>query len=564
MDNILEKRLLSISNSLGSTSRSTGPRVFNKVLNKTVGGRKYHLESDFATKVVEVFYNITVPEYYEHALQDKTTKISNTGALITFSGKKTGRSPNDKRIVQSDKYDKKIWYDKHSPNIVMSIEDYKINRETAICFLNNEDKLYVFDGYAGWDPRYRIKVRVISSLPYHCLFMHNMLIRPTENELLTYGEPDYTIYNAGCFPCNRYTGNMTSSTSIDLNLESKEIVILGTQYAGEMKKAIFSVMNFILPLQGHLSLHSSCNVSYDESDSCLFFGLSGTGKTTLSASKSRKLIGDDEHCWTDTGVFNIEGGCYAKCIDLNSKKEPEIYNAIKFGALLENVIYDSRREIDFTESAITKNIRVSYPINFIESAHIPCITCHPKNIILLTCDAFGVLPPVSKLTKEQAKFHFVNGYTAKISGTEDGVKEPEATFSACYGEAFIVWHPTKYADMLAEKMEKHNTDCWLVNTGWVGGKYGVGNRCDITVTKDIVNKIQTGILAKCNFVDFNTFNLLIPDKIDGIDSNILNPRNSWDNKEEYANTLHNLANLFIENAKKYFSESEIKQFITME
>tara|TARA_Y100000590_G_scaffold44185_1_gene47034 strand:+ start:261 stop:1955 length:1695 start_codon:yes stop_codon:yes gene_type:complete len=563
MDNILEKRLLSISNSLRSTSRSTGPRVFNKVLNKVVGGRKYHLESDFATKIVEIFYNITVPEYYEHALQDKTTKISSNGALMTFSGKKTGRSPCDKRIVYSEEYNDNIWFGEHSPNISMTKDEYKINRETAICYLNNLEKIYVFDGYAGWDPRYRIKVRVISSLPYHCLFMNNMLIRPSEEDLLVYGEPDYIIYNAGCFPCNRFTGNMTSSTSIDLNLDTKEIVILGTQYAGEMKKAIFSVMNFILPLQGHLSLHSSCNVSNDGSNSCLFFGLSGTGKTTLSADNSRKLIGDDEHCWSDTGIFNIEGGCYAKCIDLDKTKEKEIYSAIRFGALLENVIYDSKREVDFTESIITKNIRVSYPIDFVDNAQIPCITCHPQNIILLTCDAFGVLPPISKLTKEQAMFHFINGYTAKVSGTEDGVKEPEATFSSCYGEAFIVWNPRKYADMLAEKMDKHNVNCWLVNTGWVGGKYGVGNRCDIHVTKKIVKYIHDGILSKCDFEAFECFNLLIPKNIEGIDSNILNPRNSWENKNEYDKSLNNLAELFVKNANKYFDESEIKQFITI-
>ena len=564
MENILEKRLLSISNSLKSTPRCTGPRVYNTILNKTIGGRKYNLESDFSTQIVEIHYNLTVSEYYEHAIKnDSTTKISSSGALITYSGKKTGRSPNDKRIVQSDEFDKYIWYDKHSPNIMMTKDEYKINRETAICYLNHLDKLYVFDGFAGWDTKYRIKVRVISSLPYHCLFMNNMLIRPTEEELLIYGEPDFTIYNAGCFPCNRYTGNMTSSTSIDLNLDTKEIVILGTRYAGEMKKAIFSIMNFLLPLQGHLSLHSSCNVSNDGSNSCLFFGLSGTGKTTLSADNSRKLIGDDEHCWSDNGVFNIEGGCYAKCIDLDKTKEVEIYNAIKFGALLENAVHDSKRNVDFTDALLTKNIRVSYPIEFIENAQIPCITRHPKNIILLTCDAFGVLPPVSKLTKEQAMFHFINGYTAKIAGTEDGVREPEATFSSCYGEAFIVWHPYKYAKMLATKMEEHDVNCWLVNTGWVGGKYGVGKRCDIAVTKTIVRKIHDGSLSKCEFEEFKCFNLEIPKNIEGIDSSILNPRNVWENKDAYDMSLNNLATLFLENSKKYFDESEIKQLMTL-
>ena len=295
MDNILEKRLLSISQTLKSNSRPTGPRLYNKSLGKIVGGRSKCGDSDFADKVIEVCYNITTPEYYEESLNEKGTIISSSGALVSYSGKKTGRSPTDKRIVESEEHFKNIWWGKHSPNISMTKKDFKINRETSICFLNNLDKLYVFDGFAGWDPKYRIKVRVISSRAYHCLFMNNMLIRPTEEELLCYGEPDYVIFNAGSFPCNRYTGNMTSSTSIDLNFDTKEVVILGTQYAGEMKKGIFSVMNYIMPLQGHLSLHSSCNVSFDGDNTCLFFGLSGTGKTTLSADGNRNLIGDDEH-----------------------------------------------------------------------------------------------------------------------------------------------------------------------------------------------------------------------------------------------------------------------------
>ena len=563
MDNILEKRLLSISQTLKSTSRSTGPKLFNKSLGKVVGGRKHSNESDFSEKVIEVFYNMTVPEYYEHALGEEGTKITSTGALISYSGKKTGRSPTDKRIVETDLYNDDIWWGKDSPNISMKKSDFKINRETAICYLNNLEKLYVFDGFAGWDPRYRIKVRVISSRAYHCLFMHNMLIRPTEEELLCYGEPDYVIYNAGSFPCNRYTGNMTSSTSVDLNFDTKEIVILGTQYAGEMKKGIFSVMNYIMPLQGQLSLHSSCNVSFKGDNSCLFFGLSGTGKTTLSADGNRNLIGDDEHVWTDDGVFNIEGGCYAKVINLNPKKEPEIYSAIKFGALLENTMIDSKRNIDFNDSHITQNTRVSYPIEFIGSAKIPCITCHPKNVILLTCDAFGVLPPVSKLSKEQAMFHFVNGYTAKVAGTEDGVKEPQATFSACYGEAFIVWHPMKYAEMLSEKMEKHGVDCWLVNTGWVGGKYGQGERCDIKATKKIVEEIHNGNLKNAEFEDFDVFNLQIPKEIDGVDTKILNPRNSWENKEEYSDMLKYLAGLFVKNMEKYENNGLFEDMISL-
>jgi phosphoenolpyruvate carboxykinase (ATP) len=550
MYSFLQERLLSISNSLKSTSRETGPKLSNKNIDNIIGGSKDN-NSDFSEKVIEIFYNLTVPEYYEHSLNNENTRISSSGALISYSGKKTGRSPNDKRIVDSELYNKHIWYDENSPNIKMSKSDFIINRETAICYLNNLHKLYVFDGYAGWDKEYQIKVRVISSRPYHCLFMHNMLIRPTDEDKITFGNPDFTIYNAGCFPCNRFTGNMTSSTSIDLNLDSNEIVILGTQYAGEMKKAIFSVMNFLMPLKNHLSLHSSCNVSKDGTNVCLFFGLSGTGKTTLSSDNSRMLIGDDEHVWTDNGIFNIEGGCYAKVINLNKEKEPEIYKAIRFGSLLENTVYDNNRDIDFCNDKFTKNTRVAYPIDYIKNTIIPCICNHPNNIILLTCDAFGVLPPVSKLTRTQAMYHFINGYTAKIAGTEDGIDKPIAAFSACYGEAFILWHPMKYAELLSEKMEKHNVNCWLVNTGWIGGEYGVGNRCDIKVTKKIVEEIHNGNLSKAEFEDFPVFNLLVPKNVNGIPSKILNPRNAWRDKEDYKYNVNNLAKLFIKNFEKY-------------
>ena len=555
MDNFVEKRMISISLSLKSTSRSTGPRVCNKYLNKVIGGTNKN-DSDFSEKVININYNLTIPEYYEHSLLDNNTKISSSGALISYSGKKTGRSPKDKRLVFSEKYNNLFWLDNNSPNINMSQKDFNLNRETAICYLNNLDNVYVFDGYAGWDKNYRIKVRVISSRPYHCMFMHNMLIRPSESDLINYGEPDYVIYNAGCFPCNRFIGNMTSSTSIDLNFDTKEIVILGTQYAGEMKKAIFSVMNFLMPLNNHLSLHSSCNTSLNNDNVCLFFGLSGTGKTTLSASGNRKLIGDDEHVWTDKGVFNIEGGCYAKIINLNKDKEPEIYNAIKFGSLLENTVIDNKRDIDFKDSFYTQNTRVSYPINYIENSIVPCVTSHPSNIILLTCDAFGVLPPISKLTKEQAMYHFINGYTAKVAGTENGIDKPIATFSACYGEAFMVWHPMKYATLLSEKMEKHNTNCYLINTGWVGGKYGVGNRCDINITRKIVEEIHNGNLSKAEYETFPVFNFMIPKKVNDVPTEILNPKNSWKDKEDYNYSLNNLARLFIENSKKYNLDKE--------
>ena len=320
-----------------------------------------------------------------------------------------------------------------------------------------------------------------------------------------------------------------------------------------------------MPLNNNLSLHSSCNVSLDNDNVCLFFGLSGTGKTTLSASGNRKLIGDDEHVWTDKGVFNIEGGCYAKVINLNKNKEPEIFNAIRFGSLLENVVVDNKRDLMFEDDFYTQNTRVSYPIEYINNSIVPCVTTHPTNIILLTCDAFGVLPPVSKLTKEQAMYHFINGYTAKVAGTEDGVDKPIATFSACYGEAFMVWHPMKYASLLCNKIETHNVNCYLINTGWVGGKYGIGKRCDINITKKIVEEIHNGNLSKTQYEKFPVFNLMIPKKVNGVSSKILNPRNCWEDKEDYEKSLNNLARLFIENSKKYHLDNNLafKDIITI-
>ncbi|MCB0186721.1 MAG: phosphoenolpyruvate carboxykinase (ATP), partial [Caldilineaceae bacterium] len=359
----------------------------------------------------------------------------------------------DKRIVRHHDSQDDIWWG--AVNVAVDEHTFEINRERAIDYLNTREQLYVVDGFAGWDPNERIKIRVICSRPYHALFMWNMLIRPAEEHLEKYGEPDYVIFNAGQFPANRYTTGMTSKTSVDLSFEQQEIVILGTEYAGEMKKGIFTVMNYIMPKKGVLSMHCSANEGTD-GDVSLFFGLSGTGKTTLSADEHRMLIGDDEHCWTEEGVHNIEGGCYAKAINLSAANEPEIYGAIKFGTVLENVVYDPHSHaVDFSNVSITENTRAAYPIEYIPNAKIPCLGGHPKNIILLTCDAFGVLPPVAKLTREQAMYHFISGYTAKVAGTEMGVTEPEATFSACFGAAFMVWHPSVYAELLAKKMAEN-------------------------------------------------------------------------------------------------------------
>lgn len=414
--------------------------------------------------------------------------------------------------------------------------------------MHSED-IYVFDGFAGWDPKYRIKVRVICARAYHALFMNNMLIRPTREELENYGEPDFIIYNAGQFPANRFTAGMTSTTSVEINFKRREMVILGTEYAGEMKKGVFSVMHYLQPVKfGQLSLHSSANEG-PNGDVSLFFGLSGTGKTTLSADPNRSLIGDDEHVWSDTGVFNIEGGCYAKCIGLSAEKEPEIFNAIKFGSILENVVYDkSSREADYDNSSITENTRCAYPIEAIPNAKIPCISnSPPKNIIMLTCDAYGVLPPVSKLTSAQAQYHFIAGYTSKTPGTEDGVVEPSPTFSTCYGQPFIVLHPQRYASMLADRMAKHNADTWLINTGWVGGKFGQGGkRCPLKYTRKILDSIHDGSLAKAEFEEFPVFGLHVPKAIEGVPSELLNPRNAWGDKGAFDKEVQRLAGMFNE------------------
>jgi len=398
-----------------------------------------------------------------------------------------------------------------------------------------------------------LKVRIITARPYHALFMHNMLIRPTEEELITFGEPDFTIYNAGAFPCNRYTDTMTSSCTVSSHLTRRESVILGTMYAGEMKKLVFSIMHFVLPKLGILSLHAGANVGKDENDVSLFFGLSGTGKTTLSTDPNRPLIGDDEHAWSDVGIANIEGGCYAKTIDLNPKYEPEIHGAIRFGTVLENVVFDEgTREVDYMDGSVTLNTRAAYPIEYVSNARIPCTASHPKNIIMLCCDAFGVLPPVSKLTTGQAMYHFVQGYTAKIAGTEMGVTEPEATFSACFGGVFLMMSPMRYATLLADKMEKHGTTAWLVNTGWTGGGYGEGSRISLPQTRAIIDAIHSGELTSCT--DWDTtpvFNLAVPKECTGVPAELLNPSSGWADKEAFTAQLNHLGELFASNFDKY-------------
>ena len=490
---------------------------------------------------------------YEHAVLYDNAEIAANGAICTSSGEKTGRSPKDKRIVDNPESHDDIWWG--PVNMPLSSEAFGVNRGIAIDYLNGCPRLYVMDGFAGWDDQYQIKVRIICSRPYHALFMHNMLIRPTAEQLADYGEPDYVIFNAGAQPASQDVEGVDSNTSVALNFEQGEFVILGTEYAGEMKKGVFTIMHYLMPKRGVFSMHCSANEG-EEGDVSLFFGLSGTGKTTLSADSRRRLIGDDEHCWTESGVFNIEGGCYAKCIGLSAEKEPEIYAAIRYGSVLENTVRDPvTREVDYDDVSLTQNTRASYPIEYIPNAKIPCVGGHPSNVILLTCDAFGVLPPVSKLTPEQAMYHFINGYTAKVAGTEMGVDEPEATFSACFGAAFLVMHPTVYAEMLSANMKEHGATAWLINTGWTGGAYGTGERMNLPHTRAIIDAIHDGQLAEVETVEDAAFGLAIPQQCPGCPTEVLVPRNTWADVEQYDQTARQLAELFHKNFQQYSDEA---------
>lgn len=495
-------------------------------------------------------YELSLSEV-PHPLYHSNSRITSTGALAAMSGRCTGRIPKDKRVVEEETTKDKVWWG--PVNFPMSERDFNITRKRAIDFLNTRPQLYVVDGFANWDPDNRLKVRVICSTAYHALFMENMLIRPTAQELKNFGKPDFFIYNSGEFTQGKVIMGEDSNGCIALNLKEMEMVILGTCYAGEMKKGVFSLVNYIMPDRGLLSMHASANLSLNDDNPTVFFGLSGTGKTTLSAEKNRLLIGDDEIVWSENGISNVEGGCYAKAINLSAKNEPEIWNAIRFGCVLENVGFkdDITNEVDFTDNKITENTRACYPLENIDNVKMPCVGGHPKNVIFLTCDAFGVLPPVSKLNDDQAMFHFLSGYTAKVAGTEIGVKEPKETFSACFGEAFLVHHPAKYCELLKEKVQQHNANVWLLNTGWVKGGYGVGDRISLKHTRAIIDAIHSGELAKANFSTLPIFNLSVPDKVTGVPDDLLMPNKCWEDQAAYTNQLTELAKKFLANFENY-------------
>ena len=501
-------------------------------------------------------WNLTPPELYEEAIQNGEATLTKDYAIRVLTGQYTGRSPKDKFIVdQPSIHDDIDWGEINQPtdeevfdNLFEKVTDYL-----------QDKKLYVKDCFAGADENYQLNVRVVSEAAYHGLFAHNMFIRPTKEELKNH-EPDFTVLAAPNFKADPEVDGTRSEAFVLVNFEEEIILIGGTLYSGEVKKGIFSVMNYLLPKQDVMAMHCSANMD-EEGDTAVFFGLSGTGKTTLSSDQSRILIGDDEHGWSEDGVFNIEGGCYAKTINLSEEGEPLIYATTKMpGTILENVVLYDNREPDFDDTSYTQNTRCSYPINYIPNATESGQGNHPSNVIFLTCDAFGVLPPISKLTPEQAMYHFISGYTAKVAGTERGVTEPQATFSACFGAPFMPLHPTVYAELLADKIRKHNSTVWLLNTGWTGGPYGVGHRMKLGHTRQMLSEALEGNLDNATFEIDDVFGLAIPTEVDDIPSEILFPRNTWEDKEAYDEKADRLAEMFAENFEQ-FEEEASKELI---
>lgn len=496
----------------------------------------------------KVFTNLTAAELVEHALDRKEAFLTSTGALMASTGKFTGRSPQDRFIVLDEKTKDSVWWG--DINIPFSEEKFDILLEKVKNHLNNKD-LFVRNAYVGADPAYRLNLKVINTLAWHNLFCYNMFLRPSKEELKSF-QSDFTIICAPDFQADPELDGTRNQNFAILDLSKRIILIGGTAYAGEMKKGIFSVLNFILPYERNvLSMHCSANVG-KEGDTAIFFGLSGTGKTTLSADPKRQLIGDDEHGWNENSVFNFEGGCYAKVIDLTREKEPEIYDAIKFGAIVENTCFKpGTREVDYTNKSITENTRTAYPIHFIPNSVQPSFAGIPKNIFFLTADAFGVIPPISKLNSSQAMYHFISGYTAKVAGTEMGVTEPKLTFSACFGAAFLPLHPTAYAKLFGEKIEKNEVNVWLINTGWTGGPYGIGSRMRLAHTRSMITAALEGNLEFAPFRKDPVFGFMVPELCPNVPYEILNPRNTWDSQEEYDRTAQKLADAFKENFSKF-------------
>lgn len=499
---------------------------------------------------------LSVPQLVEKVLNRNEGELSSTGAVKAETGKYTGRSPKDKYIVEEASTKEKIDW---NSNQSISEENFLNLYNKVISYLKEKDELFVFKGFAGADKKHRLPIQVVNEYAWHNLFVHQLFIRPTAEELASH-DAQFTVITAPTFKADPAVDGTASETFIIISFEHKTVLIGGTEYAGEMKKSIFSIMNFLLPEQNILSMHCSSNVGR-EGDVALFFGLSGTGKTTLSADSNRKLIGDDEHGWSSSGVFNIEGGCYAKCIDLTREKEPQIFDAIRFGAVLENVVlHPETRVANYEDKSLTENTRAAYPMEAIDNIVLPSLAGHPNTIIFLTADAFGVLPPISKLTKEQAMYHFLSGYTSKLAGTERGVTSPETTFSTCFGSPFLPLPATVYAEMLGKKIDEHNANVFLVNTGWTGGEYGVGSRMKLAYTRAMVQAALEGDLNKVETVKDDIFGLEIPAHVPGVPDNVLQPNKTWADQASYETKAKELAAAFRRNFEKFENVSkEIKE-----
>ncbi len=497
--------------------------------------------------VAKVYRNLPIPTLNEMAVARGEGYLAPNGALVVHTGKFSGRSPKDKFTVDQNPSSKKIWWGPINQKI--STENWDSIFQKIASYAQKRD-LFIFDGFVGNDPRYKLPVRVISELAWHSMFCQTLLVRPEPGELDNHKNP-FTVIDMGRFLGAGPAEGLRQENFTLVNFEKNMALIGGSEYAGEMKKSAFFIMNYLLPQKGVFPMHCSANMGHG-GDTALFFGLSGTGKTTLSADPNRKLIGDDEHGWSDAGIFNFEGGCYAKTINLTREDEPQIWDAIRFGSVLENVVVDPlTREIDYDDMSITENTRATYPNHFIDNCELSGMGGHPKNIFFLTCDAFGVLPPISKLTPEQAAYHFLSGYTAKVAGTEAGVDEPMATFSSCFGAPFLALHPAEYGEMLMGKLKKHDAQVWLVNTGWIGGAAGEVDRMPLHHTRALLTAAMTGELAKVSTQDVPIFDLHVPTSCPGVPKKYMIPRNLWRSKKKYDEKIRELAGAFRENFEQF-------------
>lgn len=495
-----------------------------------------------------IFYNLSPEALYEEAVKNGEASIAFNGPMLAYTGKHTGRSPNDKFVVKEPSSEDKVWWGKVNKEIS---EDHFNGLHKLMLNHVKGKNIYVQDCFAGTDSEFRLPIRIITEQAWHNLFAQNMFVRPSKAELENF-EPEFTVIQLPSCAANPEEYGLNSEVFVTLNLGKRLVLIGGTSYAGEIKKSIFTVMNYLMPLKGVMSMHCSANVG-EKNDVAVLFGLSGTGKTTLSADPKRKLIGDDEHGWSDKGVFNYEGGCYAKVIRLSEDAEPDIYATTRmFGTILENVVMDPEtRKLDLDDDKYTENTRASYPITHIKNIAEGGKAGHPTNIVMLTADAFGVLPPIAKLTSAQAMYHFLSGYTAKVAGTEKGVTEPKATFSTCFGAPFMVLNPSVYAELLGKKINEHNAMCWLVNTGWSGGSYGIGSRIKIKYTRAMLNAALAGELDNVETFKDPVFGLFVPKEVPGVPAEVLDPKNTWTDKAKYDETAKHLAAMFHENFKAF-------------